>query len=129
MDGVLKFINFIIDNWTFIGAAIIFIVAGVKEVKVFLNKSKNEQINIAKQQIKSTILRWVSEAELDYEDVVKAGEIKRAQVIQNIYNEYPILSKIVDQEEIVKYIDMCIDESLETLRDIIEKNENTFVIG
>lgn len=128
MDGILKLINFVIDNWSLIGAAIIFIIACVKKVKNFLNKSKEEKFLIAKQQIKSTILKWVSEAEIDYEDIVKAGEIKRSQVIQNIYNEYPVLSKIIDQEIIIAYIDECIDESLKTLREVIEINENSFVI-
>lgn len=128
MNGILNLINFIMNNWTLIGAVIIIILVIINSIKNFHNKSKNEKIAIAKKQIKETILKWVSEAETDYEDLVKAGEIKRAQVIQNIYNEYPILKNVIEQEELIKYIDECINKALEKLREIIETNENSFVI-
>ena len=61
----------------------------------------------------------ISDAECDYDEWNKAGEIKRSQVIKKIYEMYPILSKVVNQEELTKWIDAEIDDSLETLNDIV----------
>ena len=50
---------------------------------------------------------------------------KRQEVLSvvKIYKEYPILAKVVNQEELVKWIDEQIDNALPTLRDIIKQNE------
>lgn len=65
----------------------------------------------------------VTEAELDYEEWSKAGSIKRSQVIEQIYEEYPILSKVVDKTALTEWIDATIDTALETLREIVAENE------
>lgn len=49
--------------------------------------------------------------------------MKRAQVIEKIFETYPILSKVTDQEELIKWIDEVIDESLETMRKVFEENK------
>lgn len=128
MNGVLNLINFVIDNWSLIVAFIIVVSAGVIKLKDFFSKSKEEKIAIAKKQIKECIMDYISRAEIDYEDMIQAGSIKRAQVIKEIYNAYPILSKVVDQESIIAFIDETINEGLKELRNIIKTNENSFVI-
>lgn len=94
----------------------------------FFTKTKEQQLEIAKKQIREIVLRLVTEAEEDYSNWTSAGQIKRSQVINQVISMYPVLTKVVDQESIIAFIDKCIDESLETLRDIIEENENSFVI-
>lgn len=128
MTGFKNFLEFIIENWMLIVSAIIVISAGVIKLKDFFSKNDEQKIEIAKKQIKEVILRLVSEAEIDYEDWCKAGEIKRAQVIDQIFATYPILSTIANQEEVITFIDDCIDDALDVLRDIIDENENSFVI-
>ena len=59
----------------------------------------------------------------DYKEWEKAGSIKRAQVIQKIYTEYPILAKVADQAEVVKFIDDAINTSLKELRKIVTENQ------
>lgn len=49
--------------------------------------------------------------------------MKRAQVIEKIFETYPILSKVTCQEELIKWIDEVIDESLETMRKVFEENK------
>lgn len=128
MTGFKNFLEFIIENWMLIVSAIIVISAGVIKLKDFFSKNDEQKIEIAKKQIKEVILRLVSEAEIDYEDWCKAGEIKRAQVIDQIFATYPILSTIANQEEMITFIDDCIDDALDVLRDIIDENESSFVI-
>ena len=81
-----------------------------------------EKIEIAKKQIQTTILKMISDAEVDWQEWSKAGSIKRAQVIKQIYEEYPILSKVVDQKALTEWIDEQIDSALDTLREIVKTN-------
>lgn len=123
LNGIQKFLELINDNWTTIMVILGLATAITKKVKDYLAKSDDEKIAIAKMQIRETILRLVTEAEMDYEEWNVAGNIKRAQVINQIYETYPILSKIVDQPKLVEWIDEQIDEALNTLRYIIKENQ------
>lgn len=122
LDGIYKFLAFVNENWTMIAAIIALVFAIVKKVKVFFSKSKEERIAIAKAQIKEIMLMLVTEAECDYREWVKSGEIKRAQVIEQVFAMYPILSKVANQEEVIAFIDNAIDEALKTMRKIVEEN-------
>ena len=122
LDGIKNFLVFVNEHWTEI-----LVVAGLalvtwKRVKEYLQKTGEEKIQIAKTQIKETILRLVTQAEEDYADWVKAGAVKRAQVIEEIFRDYPILSRVTDQDSLIKEIDKMIDEALAELRDILSKN-------
>ena len=122
LDGIRNFLQIINDNWTTIIIIIALILSIAKKVKDFFEKSNDEKFAIAKKQIQETILKYITDAELDYDEWTKAGGIKRSQVMKEIFEKYPILSKITDQEELIIWIDEVIDNALETLRDIIAKN-------
>lgn len=124
LNGVQNFLELINNNWTTIMVIIGLLIAVIKKVKDFFSKSNDEKIEIAKAQVKETILRMVTEAEVDYEEWSKAGSIKRSQVIEEIYTEYPVLSKVVDQTALTEWIDSVIDESLDTLREIVSENKS-----
>lgn len=128
MNGIVNFLNLINDNWTTITVIIGLLIMLYRKVESYLKKSEEEKIEIAKKQIREICLRLVSEAEMDYESWEQAGEIKRSQVIQEIYKEYPVLEKVINQEELLEFIDEAIDEALVILREVIEHNEDTFVI-
>lgn len=123
LTGLQNFLNIINDNWTTILVCAGLIVGIVKKIQDYLSKSDDEKIKIAKAQIKQVILKKISDAEVDYEEWNKAGSIKRSQVIAEIYKEYPILSKVVDQTELTKYIDDAIDDALVELRKVIDSNK------
>ena len=89
----------------------------------FVGHTNEERIMIDKQQIKETILKMILDAELDFNDWNKAGSIKRSQVISMIYEKYPILSKAVNQSDLIAWIDMEINESLKTLKEVVENNK------
>lgn len=105
LDGLKNFLHIIEANWTTILVCIGIIIGLVQRAKVFFKKSKEERIEIAKKQVRQTILEMVTKAEKDFADWNKAGEIKRSQVIKEIYDQYPILTKIIDQEAVVAWID------------------------
>lgn len=122
LNGIQNFLQFINDNWT---AIIIIIALGLSialKIKNLFTKGKNGQIEIAKAQIKQIILKLITDAEIDYNDWAKSGSIKRAQVIQQIYTDYPILAKVTDQETLIAWIDTEINNSLKELRKIVAEN-------
>lgn len=125
LNGLKNFLEFIELNWTSIIVVIGLLISVVRKVKVYFSKSTDEKIEIAKKQIQETMLKLISDAELDYEEWVKAGSIKRSQVIEQIFEKYPILSKVVNQESLIEWIDKTIDESLKTMREIFDKNTET----
>ena len=123
LNSIKNILSFVCENWL-----AILIIAGLaavayRKVKAFIARGKDEQVAIAKAQIKVFMLKLVSDAEQDYEAWNKAGAVKRAQVIQKIYMDYPILSTIVDQGALIKWIDDQIDAALGELRKIIAENK------
>lgn len=125
MEGLQKFLQLMNDNWTSILVCVGLVIGIVKKTRDYMSKSQDEKIDIAKKQIQTTILKMISDAEVDWQEWSKAGSIKRAQVIKQIYEEYPILSKVVDQEALTEWIDEQIDSALDTLREIVKTNETT----
>lgn len=125
LNGIQNFLQFINDNWTSIMVIIGLGIGVAKKVKDYFSKSDEEKIAIAKSQIKETMLKMITEAEISYEEWSKAGSIKRSQVIEEIFAKYPVLSKAIDQSELIKWIDDEIDNSLKTLREVIEINKTT----
>ena len=123
MEGLQKFLQILNDNWTSILVCAGLIVGIIKKPHDYMSKSQEEKIELAKKQIQTTILKMISDAELEWEEWDKAGSIKRSQVIKQIYEEYPILSKVIDQTELVEWIDNQIDSALDTLRDVIKENQ------
>lgn len=123
LNGIKNFLSLINDNWTTILVIIGLAVALWKKIESYSKLSTDKKIEIAKKQISENILKLITQAEKDYVEWEKAGSIKRSEVISEIYKEYPILAKVVNQEELVKWIDEQIDNALPTLRDIIKQNE------
>lgn len=123
LNGIKNFLELIEQNWTIIVVIVGLAIAVGKKAKDYFNKSDEEKIEIAKMQIQEIILKLISDAEADYEEWKKAGSIKRSQVIEEIFIEYPVLSKAVDQEELIGWIDEIIDKALITLREIVEENK------
>lgn len=111
------------DNWTTIIIIIGLIIMLYKKIKDFVYLSEDEKIQAAKEQLQNIVLSLVSDAEIDYKDYAEAGAIKRSQVIDEIFDKYPILSKVTDQEELLAYIDNLIDEALETVREVVDTHE------
>lgn len=123
LNGIKNFLSLINDNWTTILVIIGLALALWKKIESYSKLSTDKKIEIAKKQISENILKLITQAEKDYVEWEKAGSIKRSEVISEIYKEYPILAKVVNQEELVKWIDEQIDNALPTLRDIIKQNE------
>lgn len=121
LNGIQNFLQFFEANWTSIFICIGLLFSIAKKTKSYMSKSDEEKITIAKKQIKEIMLKLVTDAESDYNEWTKAGSIKRSQVIEDIFLIYPILSKVTNQEELIAWIDETINEALEEMRRVIEK--------
>lgn len=125
LTGIQNVLEYINENWTAIIIIFGLTISVVKKAVDFFSKSDDEKIAIAKKQIKEVMLKLITDAETDYLAWVGAGAIKRSQVIEQIFAMYPILSKVTNQEELIVWIDEVIDESLEVMREIFEKQMET----
>lgn len=122
LTGIQNFLQIVNDNWTTIIIIIALINTLYIKIRNYIAMSDSDKIEAIKVCIKETILEKVTNAEIEYEDWTSAGAIKRAQVINEIFEAYPVLYKITDQESLIAWMDKTIDEALVTMRDIIEKN-------
>lgn len=127
LDGIKNFLQFVNDNWTTIIIIISLCIAFYQKIKNYVSKSNDEKIAVAKKQVQEVILKLISDAEFDYAEFVKAGSIKRAQVIKKIFEDYPVLAKVTDQTALVEWIDETIDNALKTLREIVAMNKEEAV--
>jgi len=123
LEGIKHFLQFINENWVNIIIIIGLAIALAQKIKSYIKLTKEEKIEIAKAQARQVILTLVTKAEVDYADWTKAGSIKRSQVIAKIYEEFPVLSRVADQEQLTIWIDDIIDEALKTLRPIVKENK------
>lgn len=124
MEGIKNFLILLNQNWTTI-LIIVGLIAGMWQKGLdYFSKPRQKQIQIVKSQIQQIILMLVTEAEEGYEETKKAGQIKRSQVIYQIYEKFPILNRIMNQEEFLDWLDAEIDNALDTLKQINLKNES-----
>lgn len=123
MDGINSFLMFVNDNWTGIVVMLGLIISLAKKIKDYIKQSDEKKIETAKVYIKECILKMITDAEVDYEEWKSAGSIKRSQVIQEIYDRYPVLDKVADQQALIAWIDKEIDNALKVLREVIENNK------
>lgn len=121
--GIQNFLQLVNDNWTVIIVIIALIISIWKKAKDFFSKSNDKKIAIAKKQVSETMLKLITDAEIDWQDYKKSGSVKRAQVIEEIFEKYPVLSKVTDQESLIKWIDDEIDNALKTMRKVFGENE------
>lgn len=122
LKGIQNTLGILYENWSTILICAGLIAGIVAKTIKYFRTDKAKRVEIAKAQIKQIMFQLVTEAEISYEEWTKAGNIKRAQVIQIIYEKYPILSKVADQSEIIGWIDKTIDDSLKTMREIFKEN-------
>ena len=123
LNDINNLIQFFSNYWIAIAVIIVLAIIIFKKIKNYMNSSKEEQLEIIKSQIQEIILQLVAEAEVEWDEWEYSGSIKRAQVIAQIYDTYPTLSEIMDQEALTEWIDEVIDEALETLRSIIANSD------
>jgi len=147
MKSLIDLLKWIQDNWASIVTVVVLALGIYERAKKFWNdwKAKTEEekkqaekevfdkaVETAKKALADYILILVSKAEIDWQsEDGKLGQTKRAQVIEQIYDKYPVLEQVQDKDELLAYIDSLITEALKIVRKEIrselkgEENGNT----
>lgn len=120
INGIKNFLELINNNWTTIMVVCGLCVSLYYKVMQFIKLSDDEKINQTKTIIKNVMLSLISDAELNYSEWNKSGAIKRAEVLNRIFTDYPILNKVTDKEKLISEIDSMLDDSLKEMRNIIK---------
>lgn len=119
MTSIKSLLNYLYIHWIDILVCIGLLIGIIKQTLSFMAKTREEKIEIAKKHISESMLKMISDAEMNWNDWSGAGSIKRSEVIKRVFDEYPILSKVVGQDELIAWIDEQINQSLKTLREVI----------
>ncbi len=133
MNGIKNFLELVNDNWATIVACVALAYTIFSKARStwedwhFMSEEEKAeeikaQIEAAKKIIGEQILKLVSKAEIEWQsDTCKLGPVRRAEVIEKIYAQYPVLLYAADQDEILAYIDKLIDQALVIVRETIRK--------
>lgn len=123
MTGIANFLSFINNYWIdiLVVAALIYFI--YKKIVAFIKLSDEEKIEALLTVIKKEILNYMSEAEIDWKDVEKSGAVKKSQVISKIYEKYPELSKIINQEKLIAQIEIIIEQTMTEMNNILNKEK------
>lgn len=122
MQGLTNLVTIAQNVWAIVVAIAAIIYCIAMYIKRLKNLSDSDKFWVAVSCMKAEILSLMSAAEIDWKDFPKAGQIKRSQVISEIFQRYPILRERVSEEDIEKLIDMAINEMMDELNEVIRKN-------
>ena len=135
MNSILNLLKWLNDNWASIVTIVVLVVGLYFKAKSLYIRYKNmteeekqaefdKAVANAREALKEIILSYVSKAEVEWKaEGTKLGKTKRAEVISEIYDKYPVLVEVADQKELLEYIDMLIDQALVIVRETI-RTEN-----
>ena len=109
MEGIMNLLSWINENWASLVTVIVIVLVILSKARTFYfdwkNKTEEEKqeelnkaIKNAKIAIANNILSYVSDAEVNWSAWIKMGDIKRSEVIKQLYIDYPILLQVVNQD-------------------------------
>lgn len=123
MEIIKNITEFVTMNFTTVLVVIAICLLTYRKCKEFFSMDKEAQKKAALAIIKEEILKLMSDSELYWSTYESSGQIKRAEVIANIYNKFPVLATIEDQETLIKEIDAMIDAAKPVMDAIINKDD------
>ena len=120
MTSITNLLKFLEENWSQIIIILAIAFTAYKKWQSFNKMSEKEKVDTAILIVSEIILEKLAKAEEDWINYKKTGTIKRSKVINEIYEQYPILKTYADQEYIINKIDDFIDEGLKNLEKTIK---------
>lgn len=123
MTGIVNFLTLLNNYWIDIVVVVALIYFIYKKTVAFMKLSDEEKIEALLAVIKKEILAYMSEAEIDWMDVEKSGAIKKSQVISKIYEKYPALAEVVDQEKLIAQLEIIIEQTMAEMNSILNKEK------
>lgn len=117
LDGFYNFFRFFVEHWTSLIICLALILVLTQKIIAFMQIEHDRKVEIAWKIISEKMLACVMDAEIEYQS--GTGRIKRSAVIAKVYEAYPILNSIADQEEVLAKIDELINMSLVEMKKIL----------
>lgn len=118
-DIVNNVVNSLSNSLPTIIIVIAIIIGVVRKVIQYSKMTKEERVNAALKVIKEELLKLMSDAEIEWEDYKKSGELKKSQVLKEIYSQFPFLATYIDQDTLVNKLYELIDNEMENMNKII----------
>ena len=120
MTGTKLVFHFLLDNWLDILISLLIISIIIEDIRAIIKRKDTKNIVKTLEKISGSIASYVNDAEMKWakKHIVKAGAVKRAEVISKIYEKYPELSEYVNQELIINSIDELIDNALKGIENM-----------
>lgn len=125
MAGIVNILDTINNYWTYALIIVGIVIYMANYYKKYQAMTEEEQlderkrlVDLALSKVKEILPSLVALAEEDWNHLEKSGIIKRSQVVNNIYEQYPILKEYTNQAWLTKKIDEYIDAALKDIRDI-----------
>lgn len=106
--------DWIINNWYMIIVGIIALIVLGFAIYKFVKLPKIEKF----RKIKEVLLYWVTLAEKEYDSGM--GVLKLREVYDKFTSKYKIISLFISFERFSKWV----DDALDKMREILEKNKN-----
>ena len=85
----------------------------------YMKLTKEQKVEAALKVVKAELLKLMSDAEIEWQDFNKSGEIKKSQVISEIYKKFPFLAEYISQDELIAKIGEMIEEQKAKMDEII----------
>lgn len=125
MTSLTNLLKFLDENWSQVIIILALAFTVYKKYQSFSKMSQKEKVDTAILIVSQIILEKLASAEDEWAKYKKTGTIKRSKVINEIYEQYPVLKTYADQDYIISKIDEFIDKGLEdlekTIKDIKDK--------
>lgn len=119
MESIKNLLEFLNENWSMILTIACLLYSLCVKIKNLVKMSKEEKEAAAWQGVQKIMLALVSSAEKEWGG--STGEIKRSEIIEKVYSQYPILKEVANQAAVERKIDELIDKALCQMRDVIDK--------
>lgn len=124
MAGFNNFIHLIQNQWTNIVVVIAIIATVIRTTLNYSALSQEQRVQSALKVINEELMKLMCQAEIQWKDYKKSGDLKRSQVIKDIYNQFPFLSKYMDQDALVKKIYEMIDKQMDNMNNLLNKTDD-----
>ncbi len=118
-DVVNNIVNSLSNSLPTIIIVIAIVIGAVRTAIQYSKMTKEEKVNAALKVIKEELLKLMSDAEIEWEDYKKSGELKKSQVLKEIYSQFPFLATYIDQDTLVNKLYELIDNEMENMNKII----------
>lgn len=122
MNNIMDIIKAAMPN---ILVFVVILIGGYRTYLSYSKMSKEEKVEAALKVIKTELLKLMSDAEIEWEDFKKSGELKKSQVLREIYTQFPFLATYIDQDTLIQKIYEMIDDEMDNMNKIINNTGNT----